>query len=202
MSDQNTIRVLSIESNADGTHSLHDHLSKIPGLVIAADATNAADALQKLQAHAIDMAVLDMGSHDMDGIGLIKQIRQSNPTVRVLVVTASDAPEDIFASMDAGADAYVLKGNVSAAVEPAIRSARLGAVWLDPGIANQVLLAMETPTSAPPSRILPTGYLRMPVLPDEKSLLMAVAASSCTDGVCMVDPSFVKKLKRFSPTAT
>jgi two-component system nitrate/nitrite response regulator NarP len=202
MSDQSTIQVLSIESGAEGKQALRELLTKIPGLVVAADATNAADALQKLQSHQIDIAVLDLGSHDMDGIGLIKQIRQANPPVRVLIVTASDAPDDIFASMDAGADAYVLKGTVATALEPAIRSARLGAVWLDPGIANQVLLAMETPTSAPPSRILPTGYLRMPVMPDEKDLLMAVAASSCTDGVCMVDPSFVKKLKRFSPAAT
>ena len=102
--------------------------------------------------------------------------------------------------MDAGADGYVLKGN-NQGVEAAIRTVRLGAVWLDPGIATQVLEAIVTESSSHKikTRTLPTGYMPIPLLPEEKAVLNKVAGSNCVDGVCMIDPEFLKKLKRFDP---
>lgn len=194
MSNDNVIQVLSIESSEERNIALRDYLSEFSGISLAESASTDSDAMQKMESNQIDIALLDLGLPG--GIALIKQIRASHPEVRVIVVTASDAPEDIFGSMDAGADAYVLKGNVFEALEIAIRSARLGAVWLDPGIAQQVLDAIQNPP--PMSRVLPTGFLPMPLMPQDKSLLDEVAASSCKDGVCMVDPSFIKKLKRFT----
>ncbi len=199
MSNQSLIQVLSVDCNDESRLALQSFLTKIPELVLAAHASSASEALSLLKDTNIDVALVDLGVPELDGIALTKQIRQSHPNVRVLVFTASDRPDDIFAAMDAGADGYVLKGNLSKALEMAIRSVRLGAVWLDPGIAKQVLQAIETAPST--SRVLSTGLMRLPLLPDEESLLSEVAASSCTDGVCLVDPSFLKKLRRFSPAS-
>lgn len=161
---------------------------------------NPAEALQKLEDKHLDIVLLDLAGQDEHAIELTRQIRKSHPTVRVLVTTASNKPEDIFAAMDAGADGYVLKGN-RRGLEMAIRSLRLGTVWLDPGIAQQVLEAMvQASSSGSKKRTLPTGLLTIPLMPDERELLSAVASSSCVDGVCMVDPSFVKKLRRFAPS--
>ena len=166
-----------------------------------ADMHSTDETLLKIRADdSIDIMVVDLAL-DGDAVGLIKQVRHLNPAVRVLIYTASDSPQDIFAAMDAGADAYVLKENLRTVLETAIRSARLGTVWLDPGIARQVLQIMETAASTP-SRVLPTGFMPMPLMPDEQSILSEVAASACTDGVCMVDPSFVRKLKRFARAAS
>ena len=117
----------------------------------------------------------------------------------MLVSTAKNKPEDIFAAMDAGADGYVLEGNETG-LEMAIRSVRLGTVWFDPGIAAQVLDTIVSASSNSSTRILQTGLLVLPLMPDDKSLLSNVAASSCKDGICMVDPSFVKKLRRYAPS--
>lgn len=180
---------------------LHGILTKTPDFVLTADVHSTDDTLHKIQSDdSIDIVVVDLAL-DGDAVGLIKQIRQLNPAVRVLIYTASDSPQDIFAAMDAGADSYVLKENLPSVLEIAIRSARLGTVWLDPGIARQVLQIMETAATTP-SRVLPTGFMPMPLMPDEKSILSEVAASTCTDGVCMVDPSFVRKLKRFARAAS
>lgn len=198
MSSQTQIQVLSIGSSAEGRQTLSDHLSQMSGVNNAGDAGSASETLDKLQNNHIDVVLLDLGANGIDSIALIKQIRISHPTVRILVFTGSDTPEDIFNSMDAGADAYVLRRNLKSALEPAICSTRLGAVWLDPDIARQVLQVMETAPIMSSSRILPTGFMPMPLRPDEQSILNEVAGSSCTDGVCMVDPNFIRKLKRFS----
>jgi hypothetical protein len=49
------------------------------------------------------------------------------------------------------------------------------------------------------ARVLPTGMFRKPLLEDDHALLKDVAHGSCENGVCMVDPSFIKKLKRYAP---
>lgn len=201
MSSHSPLRILSVESSDESRSILHGVLTKIPDFVLVADMHSTDETLLKIRADdSIDIMVVDLAL-DGDAVGLIKQVRHLNPAVRVLIYTASDSPQDIFAAMDAGADAYVLKENLRTVLETAIRSARLGTVWLDPGIARQVLQIMETAASTP-SRVLPTGFMPMPLMPDEESILSEVAASACTDGVCMVDPSFVRKLKRFARAAS
>ena len=178
---------------------MREFLAAISGVSLTDEATNRSEALQKLKTNPVDVVLLEVAAQDVDAIELTRQIRQSHPSVRVLITTASNQPEDIFAAMDAGADGYVLKGNHKG-LEMAIRSLKLGTVWLDPGIAQQVLEAMVTASSSSSKkRTLPTGLLSIPLMPDEKELLNAVASSNCVDGVCMVDPAFVRKLRRFGP---
>jgi DNA-binding NarL/FixJ family response regulator len=196
MTSQTSIQVLVLASDDDNRQALRDFFLSKPALTLKAEATNASEALQHLNTKQVDVALLELGAADADSIELTKQIRKSHPTVRVLISTASNTPEDIFAVMNAGADGYVLRGN-DIGLEKAISTVRLGAVWLDPGIAAQVLEAL---VSAPPStRVLQTGMMTLPLMPDEKQLLNDLAGSNCTDGVCMVDPSFVRNLRRFAP---
>ncbi|MDZ4837622.1 MAG: response regulator transcription factor [Candidatus Melainabacteria bacterium] len=197
MSAQNPIQVLSVQSDDESRSSLQATLQHIQDVELIAEAADAKEALQKLDDRTIDLVLLDLGLSDTNGIDLTKQIRKRHPNVRLLVITASDQPDDIFAAMDAGADGYILKRSISKALEMAIRSVRLGAVWLDPAIAKQVLLVMEHKRTIP-TRVLPTGVMTIPLLPEEQTILHEVASSTCVDGVCMVDPSFVAKLTRFS----
>ncbi len=198
MTSQPSIQVLALASDDEHRLALHDFFTNKPGLTLAAEATNASEALQCLNSKHVDVALLALGAQDAEGIELTRQIRELHPTVRVLISTARNTPEDIFAVMDAGADGYVLNGN-DAGLERAISTLKLGAVWLDPGIAAQVLDAIATAPNTNSTRILATGILTLPLLPDDRQLLNEVAASSCSDGVCMVDPSFIRKLRRFAP---
>ncbi len=199
MATATPIQVLSVLSNDEVSLALQKYLSEIQGITLADKAATESEALQNLKDKTIDVVLLDLAAPDVNGIELTRQIRESYPNVRILVSTASNSPEDIFAAMDAGADGYVLKGNHQG-LEMAIRSIRLGTVWLDPGIAAQVLDAMVAATSTDSTRVLQTGMLCLPLMPDDKNLLSAVADSSCTDGVCMVNPAFVRKLRRFAPS--
>ncbi len=198
MTNSNTsIQVLSVDSHDESRLALQEFFAAIPDLQLAAQAANASEALAALDEKAIDVAIVDLSLVGEDGVQLTKEIKNLYRGVRVLIFTASDSPDDIFSAMDAGADGYVLKDNLTRVLETAIRSVRLGAVWLDPGIARQVLQVVQTPTTKT-SRILPTGLMTVPLLPDERSILHEVASSNCVDGVCMVDPDFVRKLRRFS----
>lgn len=66
------------------------------------------EARTAIAAEAPDVVVLDLGLPDMDGVDLLKEIRQWSQ-VPVVVVTARDQERDMIRALDAGADDYVMK---------------------------------------------------------------------------------------------
>jgi two-component system OmpR family response regulator len=72
-------------------------------------APNGAVAEYLLRKHAFDIAVLDIGLPMLDGLAVLQQVRQSHPSLPVVLLTARDALADRVAGLQAGADDYVTK---------------------------------------------------------------------------------------------
>ena len=72
-------------------------------------AANGAVADYLLQKQHFDIAVLDIGLPMMDGLAVLQQVRQTQATLPVLLLTARDALDDRVAGLQAGADDYVTK---------------------------------------------------------------------------------------------
>lgn len=72
-------------------------------------APNGAVADYLLHKQRFDIAVLDIGLPMLDGLSVLKHVRQSQPTLPVLLLTARDALDDRVAGLQAGADDYVTK---------------------------------------------------------------------------------------------
>jgi two-component system OmpR family response regulator len=62
-----------------------------------------------LQKQSFDIAVLDIGLPMMDGLAVLQHVRQSQPGLPVLLLSARDALDDRVAGLQAGADDYVTK---------------------------------------------------------------------------------------------
>jgi two-component system response regulator MprA len=67
------------------------------------------EALATAEAGAFDVLVLDVMMPGMDGVTLVRQLRQRRIATPILLLTARDAPEDIANGLDAGADDYLTK---------------------------------------------------------------------------------------------
>jgi two-component system OmpR family response regulator len=72
-------------------------------------APNGAVADYLLHKQHFDIAVLDIGLPMLDGLSVLKHVRQSQPALPVLLLTARDALDDRVAGLQAGADDYVTK---------------------------------------------------------------------------------------------
>lgn len=72
-------------------------------------ADNGAVALYLLLRHDFDIAVLDLGLPLVDGLAVLKQVRESKPSLPMLVLTARDGLEQRVAGLNAGADDYLTK---------------------------------------------------------------------------------------------
>lgn len=66
-------------------------------------------ALDSLKAHAFHGVVLDLGLPKINGLEVLRRLRQSLPALPVLILTARDGVEDRVAGLNAGADDYLTK---------------------------------------------------------------------------------------------
>jgi two-component system nitrate/nitrite response regulator NarL len=91
-----------------------------PGLEVAAQAGSLAEAREVLDGH-FDVAVLDLGLPDGDGRELIGELRQTNPGVSVLVLSAAIMVGQVDDVRKAGADAVLTKVEGPLAIVEEIR---------------------------------------------------------------------------------
>lgn len=72
-------------------------------------AATAADGFEHALNGVANLAVLDLGLPDEDGLSLLRRLRGQGFTVPVIILTARDTPRDTVAGLEAGADDYMSK---------------------------------------------------------------------------------------------
>jgi two-component system copper resistance phosphate regulon response regulator CusR len=101
------MQLLIIEDNRRIANSLTRGLSESG--YETQTAGDGASAIRIIQEQSIDLAVLDLGLPDIDGMDLLPQLREISPDLPVIILTARSEVEDRVAGLDAGADDYLTK---------------------------------------------------------------------------------------------
>ncbi|GAA6172975.1 response regulator transcription factor [Colwellia sp. KU-HH00111] len=101
------MRLLLIEDDLALQHNLNEHLTSANYLVdLASDGET---GLFQGQEYPYDAAIIDVGLPIIDGISVIRRLRESNIAFPIIVLTARDSWQDKVAGLDAGADDYLTK---------------------------------------------------------------------------------------------
>lgn len=101
------MRILLVEDNRPLAARFAAHITK-HGLAVDICDT-AADAVAAAQSADYDVVLLDLGLPDADGMDVLKWLREERSSVPVLVITARATIRDRVASLNAGADDYLVK---------------------------------------------------------------------------------------------
>lgn len=117
------ISVLLVDDHALIRQGLRRAFEQTDDLVVVAEAGSLAEALALERAHNPDVAVVDVNLGDGNGIEFVKTMRSRRPEMGLVVLTMYDGDEHVFASLEAGASAFVLKGAPSEDVVSAARQA-------------------------------------------------------------------------------
>lgn len=138
------IKVVVIEDHNLTRMGLRAALQAEADIKIIGEAANATDGLQLLLTLKPDVATIDIGLPDMDGIELTRRYRQSQQenqdlTTKVLILTMQNTEEAVLAAFGAGADSYCMKDIESDRLVDAVRTTYVGSPWIDPAIADVVL---------------------------------------------------------------
>jgi DNA-binding NarL/FixJ family response regulator len=138
------ISVALIEDHDLTRVGLKAALQRQEGIQVVGEAANAAQGLKLLEASKPDVAIVDIGLPDMDGIELTRRFKQSHPEpaeerTKVLILTMHDSEDSVLAAFAAGADSYCMKDISTDRLVEALHSTYSGNSWIDPTIATIVL---------------------------------------------------------------
>lgn len=121
-------------------------------LEVVGDAGEVGEAVRLIAAQAPDVVLLDVHMPDGGGVAVIGGVLESNPEVRFLALSVSDAAEDVIAVIRAGARGYVTKSISAEELADAVRRVAEGDAVFSPRLAGFVLdaFAAEPVRDAPP----------------------------------------------------
>ncbi len=139
-----TIRVVLIEDHNLTRMGLKTALQQVEGMVVVGEAATGGKGLELLKSEAADIAIVDIGLPDMDGIEVVEQLRnfkasQGRDYPKVLMLTMHDSESAVMAAFAAGADSYCMKQTELDDLVAAVRETCDGNSWIDPAVASVVL---------------------------------------------------------------
>lgn len=106
---------------------------------VVGEAREGGEAVEKAMLLRPDVVVLDINMPGMHGIEAARQIKRSLPKTGIVTVSVSDDDEQVFAAIQAGVSAYVVKNDLPEHILEAVRHAADGKAYLPAGIAQRVL---------------------------------------------------------------
>jgi DNA-binding NarL/FixJ family response regulator len=138
------ISVVLIEDHDLSRISLCAALKQYSDIEIVDSAANGIDGIAKIKQRQPDVALVDIGLPDIDGIEITHQLKSQPLSTKILILTMHDSEDSVMAAFAAGADSYSLKDVSMDNLVQAIRSTNEGNSWLDPAIARIVLKQAKT----------------------------------------------------------
>lgn len=121
-----SIRLMLVDDHAILRAGLANMLNGEAGLKVVVEADDGETALRLWREHQPDVTLLDLSMGGMDGIETLRRLRAEFPKARVIMLTSSEANEDVRHALDAGASGYVTKNIRRAELVEAIRECHSG----------------------------------------------------------------------------
>jgi len=136
------IRILLADDHIVVREGTRQILEREPDLVVIGEANDGREAVALVSEDHPDVAIIDISMPIMNGIQATKGIKAIAPETAVLVLTAYDDDEYVFAILEAGAAAYLLKNARGSELIDAVRRVHAGESVLDPGVAETEVLRL------------------------------------------------------------
>lgn len=132
-------RVLLADDHPIVLRGLVQVLDQQPDFEVVAEAHDGAEAVERVVAEDIDLAILDISMPRMTGLQAAREITQRKPGVRVLILSMHETEEYFFEALACGASGFVLKTAVDRDLVDACRAAMRGEPFLYPGAVRALI---------------------------------------------------------------
>ncbi len=133
-------------------------LQQEPDFEVVGEAVDGEEAVRLATSLKPDVAIIDIAMPRVNGIEATKRIKALCPNIAVLVLTAYDDDQFVFALLEAGAAGYLLKSVEGWEIVDAVRAIHAGESVLHPSVARKVLNRFlptpEKPTKKEPMEVL------------------------------------------------
>lgn len=143
MSAENTHTVLVVDDHPLFRKGVVQLLAMDAGIRVVGEAGNKAEALRLAAQHDPDLILLDLNLKGESGIDILAALKEEDPSRRVVMLTVSDAPEDLIGAIRAGADGYLLKDMEPEDLLGRVRAALSGTTVIGDALAGRLAAALR-----------------------------------------------------------
>jgi two-component system invasion response regulator UvrY len=148
------IRALIADDHAVVRQGLKQILGDTPEMLVAGEATNGQEVLDKVRAEPWDVVVLDISMPDRSGLDVLKQLRSERPKLPVLVLSMHSEDQYAVRVLKAGASGYLTKDSAPDELVKAIRKVVSGGRYVSSFLAEKLAFEIGTDSSRLPHETL------------------------------------------------
>lgn len=132
-------RIVIAEDHTILREGLRALLCADPDFDVVGEAADGRDAVRCVEKLCPDLVLMDLSMPRTNGLEAIKEIKRRNPETKVIALTVHKEEEYILATLQGGADGYVLKDATHSELVMAVKNVLIGKPYLSPGISEKVI---------------------------------------------------------------
>src|SRR4051812_17478643 len=139
-------------------------LNQDPGIEVVAQAENGQEALNVAAELKPDVMILDLRMPDLGGLAVLDKLRNTQPDIRVIVMTASEQASTLLDAIAAGAAGYLSKRSTGEELRQAVITAHGGGSVITPSLASHLLKEFSSSARGEQSAVRPLQGRELDVL--------------------------------------
>jgi DNA-binding NarL/FixJ family response regulator len=139
------ITVLCVDDHAIVREGVVSLVEGDPDLKVVGEAESGEQAIAAFRETRPDVTVMDLRLPDRDGVDVIKELRKDFPHARFVVLTSSEGDMDMRRAMEAGAQAYVIKGAIRKELRQIIKTVHAGGRYIPAEVALKIADHLDSP---------------------------------------------------------
>lgn len=153
--DSERIRILIADDHPLFRDGLHGLLDSVPDTEVVGEATDGKEAIALANSLQPDVILMDIKMPGVNGLEAMREILNTSPHIRILIVSMLEDDDSVFAAMRAGARGYLPKGANQAEMLSAIRAVANGEAIFGPSIAQRLIGFFSNVRPAIPAQLFP-----------------------------------------------
>jgi len=142
--EQKKIRVLIADDHVTVLEGLAAMIGRQPDMVVVAEAADGQEAIDLWITHRPEVTLLDLRMPKLDGVGAIEEIRERDPSARIIVLTTYDTDTEILRAIKAGTKAYLLKDTRREELLDCIRRVNRGETCIPASLIEKVATGLSS----------------------------------------------------------
>ena len=172
---KSTIRLLIADDHPIVRDGLRKLLLLEDDFEVVGEAVDGRDVLDKVRELDPDIVLLDLRMPNLDGLGALQAMQQTNKRTRVIILTASEDKNEFVQAMKLGCSGIVLKQTAPDLIVKSIRKVHSGEIWLDSHTTAAVMRQFSTGLESSGSGQGGKGRERSPLSAREREIVALVA---------------------------
>ena len=143
------IRVLFVDDHEMVRIGVSSYLSAQHDIEVVGEAENGRKAVELAMELKPDIILMDLVMEEMDGIEATREIMESWPEAKIIIVTSFLDDEKVYPALQAGATSYMLKTSKASEIANAVRKTYNGQIVLEPEVTDKMMMKMREKNVTP-----------------------------------------------------